>query len=499
MSTMERLFSPCTRYRDIVESQGLNPPVALQELNLDLDVSTEEFLSAERAFTYMDLYAMLANESAAVWLTPHAAIAREEGSMEKSWGKLDESCRFRFKADGKVLSALAFSTEHLLEICDVVLRLLAASVVHSVLLDNFDSRHGLFINAPTLAHLMEHCQSLKVLKLLDLDCLDENHCHVLGTYSRPDLEIELIRCYLTSAGTSALAEVLERNQGPTSLTSCEMDYSVLADGLRGNSRLKSLTLHFSFRSSSEDDKRQVLAIASALRDNKGLVELNLSNRYRRLSDEMWGAICDSLKAHPTLEVLNLIMVYTPPTIPAVITSRIQSLLDMMKRNMSLHTIHLPDHYLDHALFRESVIPYLATNKHRPRVRAIQKTRPIPYRAKVLGQALLATSTNLNTFWMLISGNAEVAFPSRTTTITAATNLPTSVAAAATVDDTDVAASVMSSSTTTVTDAHPAATAAAATRAANPSTASASDAFASTPAVAANAATPSVVQKRKASP
>ena len=294
---MERLFSPCTRYRDIVESQGLNPPVALQELNLDLDVSTEELLSAERAFTYMDLYAMLANESAAVWLTPHAAIALEEGSMEKSWGKLDESCRVRFKADGKVLSALAFSTEHLLEICAVVLRLLAASVVHSVsvlLLDNFDSRHGLFINAPTLAHLMEHCQSLKVLKLLDLDCLDENHCHVLGTYSRPDLEIELICCKLTSAGTSALAEVLERNHGPTSLTSCEMDYSVLADGLRGNSRLKSLTLHFSFRSSSEDDKRQVLAIASALRDNKGLVELNLRNRNWPLSFLIGGFVSHNM-------------------------------------------------------------------------------------------------------------------------------------------------------------------------------------------------------------
>mgnify|MGYP000694934881 CR=1 FL=1 len=216
---MERLFSPCTRYRDIVESQGLNHPVALQELNLDLDVSTEEFLSAERAFTYMDLYAMLANESAAVWLTPHAAIALEEGSMATSWGQLDESCRFRFKADGQTMIALAFSTEHLLEICAVVLRLLAASVVHSVsvlLLDNFDSRHGLFINAPTLAHLMEHCQSLNVLKLENLE-MDENQIRVLGTYARPDLEINLDRCKFTSAGTSALAEVLGRNQGPTSL------------------------------------------------------------------------------------------------------------------------------------------------------------------------------------------------------------------------------------------------------------------------------------------
>jgi hypothetical protein len=60
---MESLFSPCTRYRDIVEDQGCllhfirQHPEGLQELNLD--VSTEELLSAERALTYADLYAML--------------------------------------------------------------------------------------------------------------------------------------------------------------------------------------------------------------------------------------------------------------------------------------------------------------------------------------------------------------------------------------------------------------------------------------------------------
>jgi hypothetical protein len=58
---------------------------------------------------------------------------------------------------------------------------------------------------------MEQCQSLKILTLLDLR-LDENHCRVLGIYSRPDLGIELNGCRTTSAGASALAEVLGRNQ-----------------------------------------------------------------------------------------------------------------------------------------------------------------------------------------------------------------------------------------------------------------------------------------------
>jgi hypothetical protein len=39
------------------------------------------------------------------------------------------------------------------------------------------------------------------------------------------------------------------------------------------------------------------------------------------------------------------------------------------------------------------------------------TRPITYRSKVLGRALLAARTDPNRFWKLLSGNPEVAFPS----------------------------------------------------------------------------------------
>jgi hypothetical protein len=137
---------------------------------------------------------------------------------------------------------------------------------------------------------------------------------------------------------------------------------------------------------------------------------------------------------------------------------------------------------------------------RPRLLAIQKTRPIPYRAKVLGRALVAARTDSNSFWMLLSGNAEVASPSAT----AAANLPTPATVAATGTPTanvaDVAASVMSALTTTATASLPAA-ATAATSAATHSTASASDALAPTAAAAsaANVATPSADQKRKASP
>jgi hypothetical protein len=137
---------------------------------------------------------------------------------------------------------------------------------------------------------MEQCQSLKVLSLANLE-MDENYCRVLGTYSRPGLEIVLDDCKITSAGASALGEVLGRNQGPTKLDRCYIDNVVLANGLRENSRLKSLKPRLS--DSPEDGNREFHAISDALRENKGLVDLDLCYRFA-MNDETWGVICDSL-------------------------------------------------------------------------------------------------------------------------------------------------------------------------------------------------------------
>jgi hypothetical protein len=431
---MERLFSPCTRLRDLLESRGYvvrRRRQWLQELNLE--VSTEEFLSTERAFTYADLYAMLQNEVFIAWLTPQTAIA-SRGRALRYLEELDDSCQLSFVADGKVIVALARSPEHLVEICDVVIRLLAATVVHSVILYELTSRDDTSFNAAALAYLMQQCQSLKALTIQNLK-IDENQCRELGAYSRPGLEIRLISCKLTSAGTSALAEVLGRNQGPTVLDDCDIDHSLLADGLRGNDRLKSFSP--SFDRDRDDASREIITVASALKENKGLVNLHLVNAYASASarsSKAWGAICDSLETHPTLEVLDLRTSNAfPLETQAVLNFRIQALLNMMKMNMSIHTIHLDSRHSQHELFRESVVPYLAMNKHRSHIRAIQQTRPTTYRAKVLGRALLSTRTDVNSFWMLLSGNPEVSFPSTSAKTMLVTNLPTPATAAASVN------------------------------------------------------------------
>jgi hypothetical protein len=246
-----------------------------------------------------------------------------------------------------------------------------------------------------------------------------------------------------------LAEVLGRNQGPTKLVTFYIDSVVLANGLRGNRRLKSLDIRFCGDTAAVAN-RELIAIASALKENKGLVNLTLVYDFR-VSDETWNAVCDSLKTHPTLEAFSLrknLFLQEVPFAPAarVLKSRLQALVDMLKVNMSIHIITVHAWYSNHELFQGSVVPYLQTNRFRPRLLAIQKTRPIAYRVKVLGRALLAVRTNPNSFWILLSGNPEVAFPSTTATTTLAANLLSRATAAVPAIITDVTAIRAASST-----------------------------------------------------
>jgi hypothetical protein len=453
---MDRLFSPCTRLRDIVESQGRLPQfdgssVLLQELKLE--VSIDDLLSAGRAFTYADLYDMLGDRNKVAWLTPHAAVVRQNDFLCSSYLSLRDTYRFSFDVDGESIFVVARSSAALSEIVDVVSLLLGASARDVCILnlrclcEYLWPFRATILNAASLAYLMEQCQSLKTLALQQV-CLNEDHVCVVDAYSRLDLEIDLINCHITGTAVALLAQVLGRNQGPTKLHFAKTDHLVLANGLRGNSRLKCFRPRFS--SSPEYGNREVLAIASALRENEGLVHLDLMHCFTTMSNESWHAVCDSLKTHPTLEVLTLFTDGMNPLAPAVLLSRVPVLVDMLKVNMSIRTISLGFLNRNHELFREPVTPYLKANRLRPRLLAIQRTRPIAYRAKVLGRALLASRTDANIFWMLLSGNAEVTFPSTTTatttTTTPAANLPASGNAAAIAN----AAGIASTASVTVT-------------------------------------------------
>jgi hypothetical protein len=60
----------------------------------------------------------------------------------------------------------------------------------------------------------------------------------------------------------------------------------------------------SFAVNRDTGKQELLAIAGALKESKGLVDLQLRYDFKT-SDETWDAIYDSLETHPALEVLEL--------------------------------------------------------------------------------------------------------------------------------------------------------------------------------------------------
>jgi hypothetical protein len=140
-----------------------------------------------------------------------------------------------------------------------------------------------------------------------------------------------------------------------------------------------------------------------------------------MSDETWDAVCNSLKTHPTLQILNLPASQSfrgASLASAVLKSRIQVLLDMMKVNMTIHTIRVSGRYDEHELSEGRSL--------RTRILEIQKTRPITYHVKVLGRAIVATRvrTDANSLWMILSGNLEVALSPTTAATTPCTNHPT---------------------------------------------------------------------------
>jgi hypothetical protein len=184
---MERLFSPCTGlHGDLLIQYEADGPVnedlrdyIVEPVNeLNLDVSTEELLSPEMVFTYTDLYAMVVDGNTVAWLNPHAAFVGKSGRAESYYNRFgstnEDWCgKLEFDADGQEIDVVGASPEHVSEICDIVLRLLAASDVHSVALQRwgYSNTDTDLISAPSLAYLMEQCQNLKALSFTDLDLM----------------------------------------------------------------------------------------------------------------------------------------------------------------------------------------------------------------------------------------------------------------------------------------------------------------------------------------
>jgi hypothetical protein len=184
---------------------------------------------------------------------------------------------------------------------------------------------------------------------------------------------------------------------------CRVDTGRLADSLRGNNSVNTVSPHMQC---SDEEK---LVLFQALAENEGLVALGLSSAPS--TDEMWVALWRSVAHHPKLEKISLPLGYPWSTwrdgnTNAQTTLRIQAMVDALRVNTVLHTIELRRDDFDEEILDSTVYPLLLANRFRPRVRTITEEEG-PWRRKLLGRALDSVSSNPSLIWMFISGNANV--------------------------------------------------------------------------------------------
>jgi hypothetical protein len=238
--------------------------------------------------------------------------------------------------------------------------------------------------------------------------LTEDQCRALATISRLVVEVKLLYCRLADDAAGAFVECLKSDRGPVKLIDCLIDNHVIASALTGNSRVTKLKANYA-RTNYADS---TAAWFTALANNRGLVDLDLEDV--NIGDDNWIILSESLKAHLTLTNLNLID--TRPILDdngeGLLSDepkkahRTRLLAEMIQANTIMLTIELSRYERDDHIYTEEILPYLETNRYRPRVLAVKKTIERPFREKVLGRALFCVKSNPNLVWMFLSENVD---------------------------------------------------------------------------------------------
>jgi hypothetical protein len=208
---------------------------------------------------------------------------------------------------------IVFARSHraFMEICDVVLRLLAASVVHSAILKT--TGLAAWMNA-SFGVSDGALPSLKCLTLEKLS-MDESHCrawHLFETRSRDRAETLSI----TGAGASAGGGPGRKGTDEAISVKLTCAYSRMGYAEIVVWKIEQLL------SQNFDVGNREFVRCRRPRRKEGLVSLHLLHGFT-MGDRTWDAVCNSLKKHPTLQLLNIRSAPTQMLAAAVLESRIK--------------------------------------------------------------------------------------------------------------------------------------------------------------------------------
>jgi hypothetical protein len=421
---MDDYVSPTTRYVGLYSEMAQNiEPLSEDFTEVEFTANWEDFVSRGGA-TWKDFLSFC--EGRMIWLTPEVFITVEEDFAATGFN-IGYQYLFAVKdvfaswIDAKDFKVYAATAAHATPIFDGIFRLLATSDASGLRLschdgsslisssDNKDPQFCLFpVPGPVLSHYLmaQSTTGLKTMRLEDMT-LDKEHCLALESNDRADLEIELSNCKLTDDGTQAFLESQRRNKGPNKLLNCKLDISVLAEAVRENTSLKSLKpcgeLDHDHLSHGDFE-----TLARALKENKGLVTLDLAGQP--ISEESWRVILQSIRKHPSLQVLDLSL--TPSSrrmSPAAKTERMLAIMEILQVNTMLLQIQMLLHECDKQILEDQINPRLQLNLYRKNIRSIKDVNTGLLHRKLLGRALGQVRNNSDLLWLILGENVDTDF------------------------------------------------------------------------------------------
>jgi hypothetical protein len=361
---MEAFFAPSPQYiGDFVNN--------VDEIDLTEGSCAGEIL-LHRGFTWEDFYSVANGKI--VWISPgvyfycsligssdqtvYECFLNVSGGPESDGDEEDRDV-FRVLVYASSIASASIA-------CDILLQLLTTCESRKITLTSYNDSHVFPVSGLAFSHFLIHSNhSLKVLSLDSL-LLDACHCHAIDASTRTDLQIDLNSDLgVTELGENIILESIQQNRGPTGLYRVRLDASRLANALRSNSRVSSISPCW--------DSKDSLAFFQALAENEGLVKLDLTNSFH-ISDENWDVLWQSISRHPRLEILDVRDLTIPGLTAAQKTRRSQAIVDALRVNTVLHTIELFQNDCDLDMWDNVIYPRLLVDRYRPRVAAIVEER-----------------------------------------------------------------------------------------------------------------------------
>jgi hypothetical protein len=399
-AAMEQFFSPTRRLQVIWEVYSDGDPFEYAEVQLA--VPLEEFLNHQ--WDWEDICAFSSGDMIGkiLWITDDIFLVVGDTSGFLHGNFL---CDFQLHASfmatsgqEQTLTLAAFGDETITvstREVGVFWRAITKNNSARVSIENVNHSSRL-PSGPLLSQLLRETPSLQHLDFQSF-IFEEEHCRALATLPRTDLVVALSYCTFDPQGAEdTFIKWFRHNQIVTELDQCDMGNTLSV--LSGNNSVKKLTLG---RPRDFAIEEQIRSLAQALPGNMGIELLTLC--AFSFSIETWSLLVSSLTTHPRIKLFSLGSICGASAESK--STMMNAIIQMLYLNTVMHTIEIPDHLRDEAMYQSSILPRLEMNRSCFEVqRQAVKRADLSIRPQLLGRALHVVRYNPNLVFQFLTEN-----------------------------------------------------------------------------------------------